>query len=397
MSVLRLLLKEAWQRKGTLLLSLFAVAVATGLFVALETIFFAIGRETALQTKSLGFNIVFLHRDTRMTDFWINGFSDKDLPEDYLAKLSSAQVAKRIASNHFSARLEQRVDIGNRSVLLTGVRETVALRGRKPLDPNRIKPGDAEVGFELGRALVRRDAGGKAILDAKGKPTFEPLEVLGRKFRVARVRPKAGPTENIRVYIRLDAAQELLGKPGLINAVEALGCKCKVEGDTFHSIVKKLRKALPDTQAVVLDKTKWTVREDLRKVVGNVADIVIPVLLFVCAAWIATLSYLNVRQRREEIGLLRAVGVGSLRIAALFLGKALLVGFLGAAVGFALGSVVALTVGPGAFKLAAKAVSLRWHLLWWSLGLAPAMAVLASALPAMIAVNMDPASALRRE
>jgi ABC-type antimicrobial peptide transport system permease subunit len=124
---------------------------------------------------------------------------------------------------------------------------------------------------------------------------------------------------------------------------------------------------------------------------------VVPILLLVTAAWVGTLAYLNVRARREEIGLLRAVGVRSGRIAGLFLGKAALFGLLGAALGFALGTAVALGYGPGLFELTAKKLRPSWPLLPWCLAVAPLMAVLASALPALVAVSMDPAEALRQE
>ena len=55
-----------------------------------------------------------------------------------------------------------------------------------------------------------------------------------------------------------------------------------------------------------------------------------PLLLVVCAGWVCVLAVLNVRDRRSEIGLLRALGHGSARIAGLFLGRALLIGIVAA-------------------------------------------------------------------
>ena len=145
------------------------------------------------------------------------------------------------------------------------------------------------------------------------------------------------------------------------------------------------------------DEPKFYAREKMRSRVEGYAAVVVPVVLLVCVMWIGALSYMNVRQRRGEIGLLRAVGVGSGPIAVLFLSKAVLVGLAGAVLGFAAGTAAARHFGPPVFEVAAAKIGPLWACLGWSLAAAPILAVLASALPAMIAVSMDPAEALREE
>ena len=64
-------------------------------------------------------------------------------------------------------------------------------------------------------------------------------------------------------------------------------------------------------------------------------------VVLACALWVGLLAWANVRERRTEIGLLRALGKSSLRIASLFLGKATLLGFCGGLTGCLLGYVLA--------------------------------------------------------
>jgi len=402
-----MLLKEAWQRKGNFLLSVLAVALATGLFVGLYTLNLAAVTETTRAMKSLGFNLLIVHKDTSMSHFYANDYADRDMPEAYAEKLAAARM---LTVNHISARLERRIEWEGHTVLLTGVRPTVTSGGKKPLGfAKDIEPGTAYLGFELGLSLVKRGEDGKPLLDAKGKPRFRPLKLLGETFTVAKwLAKKTGEGENaphaaesvakdnIRIHINLADAQRLLDRPGRINAIHALGCRCE-NRNTLLQIRDDLVVLLPETRAEVPDEPQWFVRERQRQRIEAYAQLVIPILLLVTAAWVGTLSYLNVRQRREEIGLLRAVGVRSGSIAGLFLGKAALFGLLGAAIGFALGTGVALAHGSGIFKLAAKTLQPSWALLPWCLAVAPAMAMLASALPALVAVSMDPAEALRRE
>lgn len=70
------------------------------------------------------------------------------------------------------------------------------------------------------------------------------------------------------------------------------------------------------------------------------------ILILVCAAWVGTLAMMNVRERKQEIGILRALGYSAGKITALFLGKALLLGILGAVLGFIIGTALSLKFGP---------------------------------------------------
>ena len=72
----------------------------------------------------------------------------------------------------------------------------------------------------------------------------------------------------------------------------------------------------------------------------------------ICGIIIGLLAFLNTRARRQEINPSRT-GKGSPSVATLFLGKALVLGVVGAACGFGLGTV--LMVGDRNFKNLAQA------------------------------------------
>jgi len=94
---------------------------------------------------------------------------------------------------------------------------------------------------------------------------------------------------------------------------------------------------------------------------------------------------------------MRALGYDSRRIATLFIIKALVVGLLGAALGFALGTGFALQYGADIFKITIKTVKPLYSLFVWALLIAPTFAALASFMPTMLAVTQDPALTLRQE
>jgi ABC-type lipoprotein release transport system permease subunit len=62
-----------------------------------------------------------------------------------------------------------------------------------------------------------------------------------------------------------------------------------------------------------------------------------------------------------------------------------------------MGTALALALGPEIFPVTASAIKPEGALLGWSLLLAPALAALASFIPALLAASLDPAVALREE
>jgi len=123
----------------------------------------------------------------------------------------------------------------------------------------------------------------------------------------------------------------------------------------------------------------------------------VPLVLLVGAGWLALLAWLNVRERRAEIGLWRALGHGSPRLAGLLLGKAMLLGGIGAVAGYGLGTWIALSAGPEIFQVTARSLRAEPMLLLWALLLTPAFAAVASLLPTMLAVAQEPAKTLRAD
>jgi putative ABC transport system permease protein len=117
--------------------------------------------------------------------------------------------------------------------------------------------------------------------------------------------------------------------------------------------------------------------------------------VFVSAVWVGLLALANVRERRVEIGILRAVGKGSGAIAGLFLGKAVLMGLLGAAVGVGVGVLATRLIGAAALGVGPDQVAARPEVLLAGLLGAPLLAAVASYLPTLSAVTQDPAVVLR--
>jgi ABC-type lipoprotein release transport system permease subunit len=184
--------------------------------------------------------------------------------------------------------------------------------------------------------------------------------------------------------------------PGQINEIKALDCLCLIdeETDALALLREQLNQVLPEGK-VILNRIIADAREKQRHMYERYFAMLIPVLIFVSVIWIGTLAWFNVKERRKEIGILRAIGYGAGKIAYLFLGRAVLLGIAGAVLGFILGTAFSMIYGPDVFTVTAKAIQPIYSLLWWSLLAAPLFAAVASFIPAMMAISTDPAIILR--
>ncbi|MEW6360463.1 MAG: FtsX-like permease family protein [Planctomycetota bacterium] len=379
MSTLRLLFKEIIHRMLNFLLGLLAVVAAVGLFVALLTMGRASEQETARLTRDLGFNLLIVPKKTNMEDFWATDFAKEEMPQEYVEQLAKTPG---LLMDHFVATLQKKITWRDRSILLTGLLpERGAIGQRKKSDMgHQIEPGTAYVGYELAQSQELKEG--------------DKIDVAGTELAVERCLPEDGSKTDITIHVHLSDAQKILGKKDKINMIQALGCLCF--GQSLATIRERLEKALPDTKVTEF-KTIALHRAETRRMVEKYLAFIVPVVLLVCAAWVGVLSLINVRERRQEIGTLRALGVGSGRIAALFLGKAVVLGIVGAVIGYAIGTALALRYGPGIFKITSQKIAPIYGLLVWSLIVAPIVAAIASFLPTMAAVTQDPAVTLTEE
>ena len=116
--------------------------------------------------------------------------------------------------------------------------------------------------------------------------------------------------------------------------------------------------------------------------------------LLVGAVGIFTIMTIAVRERRSEIGLLRAVGAPQSRILRLFLGESALVAGLGGLLGLLIG-----LFGIAAIRLAAPGMPIDASLPYIVIAeiVAIAIGLIAGVLPARNAARLDPLEALRAE
>lgn len=428
MKIRHLVAKEIFHRKFSYALSVFATLIATASLVGsivllrmhdartnsilhqkeadLQVRMDKLNDDTRKSMLKLGFNLVILPKDQNLADWYADDYSTKYMPESYVERLAQSDI---VYVRHILPSLQQKIrwPERKRTIILMGTRGEVPNLHLSPQKPmvQPVPEGTIILGYELHQSLDL-------------KPD-DRVKLLGKSFVVNTCYPERGNKDDITAWISLKEAQELLGKEGQINAILALECLCT--DNALPTIRKELAAILPGTQVIeresralaraearnqVAEEAATTVekekrgRDDLRAERERMASILVPVILLACALWVALMGFINVRSRREEIGILRTVGVSARRIFLLFIWKHISIGVLGGFIGLVLGSFFILFVANSDSSVPMETVgSLPFWLGMAALAVigASLLAVLAGWIPAMIASRQDPAEVMREE
>lgn len=371
---------EIKYRFGHFLLAVVGMTAAVMFLVLFSMMTTASKNETRVLTRDMGFNLKIFPNTTDMNKFWIEGYSDLFMPQDYVQKIVDA---KAFSYAHITATLHKKIQWEGMDVVLTGI-------SPEELEPRQVKKSKMIFAVPLNKVYV-----GYEIAHTLNIHEDQSMDILGKSFQVERILSETGSNDDIRMYFDLAQLQDVLHLKGKINEIMALNCICSTKGDDPLGFIREiLQKILPDTK-VVMNRTIAVARERQRKMVDHYMSLLLPIFLIVCALWIATFTMQNVLQRKTEIGLLRSLGFNSWFVARLFLARALAIGIVGALIGYLLATWIGLTYGPSVFKVTARSIKALPSLLYWSLLLAPLFAIISSMIPIAYAISQEPSKALK--
>jgi putative ABC transport system permease protein len=226
----------------------------------------------------------------------------------------------------------------------------------------------------------------------------ERIRIGGQRYRVVGIMESKGEMLGIdlddTVYIPAARGLELFGRDGL-HEIDVLYAE-NAPVDEVVAGIKRILVARHGTE----DFTVLT-QQQMLDVLGSIIDVLTlgvaalgGISLLVGGVGIFTIMTIAVRERTQEIGLLRAVGATQSRIAQLFIGEAMFLSALGGMFGLVLG------IGIVGFVVVALP-SLPAQISPLYVGLSELIAIviglLAGVLPARHAAYLEPLDALRAE
>ena len=252
--------------------------------------------------------------------------------------------------------------------------------------------------FDRARNVAVLGAGLHRELYGGDNPLGDRIRVGGQRYRVVGVMESKGQMVGIdlddTVYIPAARGLELFNRQGLLEIDVQYA-----ENAPVDEVVAGIGRILAARHGAE-DFTIIT-QQQMLDVLGSIVDVLtlgVAVLggisLLVGGVGIFTIMTIAVRERTQEIGLLRAIGARRSRIAQLFVGEAMLLSAIGGVGGLLLGFAIV-----GFVRVALPAVPATLSPLYVALALVIAVAIglIAGVLPARSAAQLEPLDALRAE
>jgi len=216
------------------------------------------------------------------------------------------------------------------------------------------------------------------------------LRNLGREAtcKVFAVVATGGP-EDSQIFTKLATAQTLADLPERISLVQL-----SVTGtpDSIGRFISSLSQRLQGADVHGIKQLAEAEGKLYNRISGLLTITVIIVLLLTSLCVMAGMSNVAI-ERKNDVGLMKAIGGSVRRVVRLFLAEAILMGIVGGVIGSAIGIVGSIWLGKTVFGVAAQP---RWIVYPVSVGITILVSI-ASAFPLRRLASVRPASVFRGE
>jgi putative ABC transport system permease protein len=373
-----------WRRKGRMMLLVLGLSIGVATAVALMAITGAMQADVAAKLDEYGANILIVPKasDLALSYGGVTvasaAYDVGELTMPDLDRIETIENARNISV--VAPKLLGAVSVGGKLVLMAGVRFPDELRlkqwwrieqGMQPTEPE-----DALVGARLSESL-NIQPGAK-------------VDIKGQVFRVVGILAENGSQDDDILFVDLAGAQQALGKPAAVSLVEvaALCTACPIEG-----MVQQISGVMPQARVTAL-RQAVTLRMETVGQLSRFALAVSAVVIAIGALVVLTTMLGAVSERRQEIGLFRALGFRQQHVERIILSEAALVSLAGGILGWLVGMGAAIILAP---RVANVTAPVPWNpvLALAAIGCALAVGLGASLYPALQAARVDPTIALR--
>ncbi len=431
MNIRRLFVREILYRKTGFFLGLLSVVTAMTAWIGavallrahdIQTDRILVERERATQRemqqmeedyrrimRDLGYNVMIVSAEQDLSVLRAHGHPNTLMPFDNVLRLAHGGID---TLNHLLPVLQQRVVWPERDIeiILSGTPGQIPIPERRHFltaDGTAYRNPIMQT-IPDGEMII-----GNNIASSLNLSVGDSVVLMGETFRVRAINPPEGTSDDIAVWCTLDWVQQKLDLEDKINVILALECVCSA--DSLGKIIAEVTSLTPDVQvmefssrvqaralarnrAAAAHKTAMDAERAHRQEIGDsqrrFASILAPLVVAGAVIWMFFLFVANVRERQVEIGILRAIGIRELTILGVFMLKSIVIGVIGAALGFLVGhGVAAWWNGIPVFSQEMLQL-MDFRLLVVSLLAAPALCALAAWIPAVRAIRRDPARIL---
>ena len=231
---------------------------------------------------------------------------------------------------------------------------------------------------------------GSDVAERLGVELGESILVGGKEFRVSGRLAPTGSQDDTIIFADFDTVSTLLGKPGMVSLAEvsALCTDCPIE-----TIVSQMEGTLPGADIK-------PVRQMMQQKMQTISQfekfaLTVTMVIVVIGGLLVFLSMMGaVAERKQEIGIFRAVGFTRIHIATVVLSEALILSTVAGLLGSAAGLLVANLALPGLLDVGRELIVIDPVMLTACVTGVVLIGIIATIHPALRASNIDPVIAI---
>ncbi len=375
--VVRRLITANYGRLFVILLALGAGAAITSSLLNLQI---DAKRRLTTEFRALGANVIVAPRDTNPNS------GGGTLDQALLRQLPAENAGKPVPAVAFLYVIGEVAKAGEIH------HDPAVIAGTEGQGLTQVRPGRrTEYSADLEKGAQACEIGAKAAAQFKvhvGDSLHlrnQGREATCQVFAVV----ATGGAEDTQIFTTLTAAQMLADLPGRISLVQL-----SVTGtpDSIERFIAALALRTPGADVHGIKQLAEAEGKLYNRISGLLSATVILVLLLTSLCVMAGMSNVAI-ERKNDVGLMKAIGGSVRRVVRLFLAEAILMGIAGGVIGSAIGIVGSIWLGKAVFGVAAQP---RWIVYPVSVGITVIVSV-ASAFPLRRLASVRPASVFRGE
>ena len=365
---------------GRLFVILLALGAGAAITAALLNLQIDAQRRLTTEFRALGANVIVAPRDADANS------AGGTLEQGLLVGLPTENAGKPVPAVAFLYVIGEVAKAGEIHD------QTAVIAGTEGRGLTRVRPGQrTEYSAELEKDPAACEVGAKAAGQFKVhagdslRLRNQGREATCKVFAVV----ATGGAEDTQIFSRLATAQTLADLPGRISLVQL-----SVTGtpDSIERFIAALAERMPGADVHGIKQLALAEGKLYNRISGLLSATVIIVLLLTSLCVMAGMSNVAI-ERKNDVGLMKAIGGSVRRVVRLFLAEAILMGIVGGLIGSAIGIVGSIWLGKSVFGVAAQP---RWIVYPVSVGITIIVSV-ASAFPLRRLASVRPASVFRGE
>ena len=375
--IVRRLVTANYARLFVILLALGAGAAITSALLNLQV---DAKKRLTTEFRALGANVIVAPRDTRMNSGGVT------LDQNLLSQIPVENAGKPVPAVAFLYVIGEVAKAGEVH------HEPAVIAGIGGEGITKVRPGKrTEYSADLEKDANACEVGAKAAEQFQVKAgdslhlREQGKEATCRIFAVV----TTGGAEDTQVFTTLATAQMLADLPGQISLIQL-----SVTGtpDSIQRFIAALSRQLPEADVHGIKQLAEAEGKLYNRISGLLSTTVVLVLLLTSLCVMAGMSNVAI-ERKNDVGLMKAIGGSVRQVVRLFLAEAILLGLMGGIAGSAMGILGSIWLGKTVFGVAAEP---RWIVYPVSVVITVLVSI-ASAFPLRRLASVRPASVFRGE